>query len=119
MLTFTLLAALALPGDPTVPIGTLVGNVTFKDIRYLPRSLDDFKDKKAFVLVFLDKGCPVARKYLPVLQQLHDKYAPRGVQVLAVNANPDDSIIDVAAHALDAGMTFPFVKDFGGKTARV
>jgi len=119
MLTFTLLASLILHADKPVPIGTIVGAVTFKDIRYLPRSLDDFKDKKAFVLVFIDKSCPVSQKYLPVLKQLDERFGPRGIQFLAVNANPEDSITDVAAHALNAGMTFPFVKDFDGKAARV
>ena len=56
----TLLLAVLMPASASVPVGTKISNLTFKDIRYLPRSLDDFKDKKAFVLIFVDKTCPVA-----------------------------------------------------------
>lgn len=112
-----LLTAL-LPFNSNVPIGTKLTNLNFKDTRYLPRSLDDFKDKKAFVLVFVDKSCPVAQKYLPVLQEMESHFSSKGVQFLAVNPSPDDSIIEVAGHALKLGIKFPFVKDFGGKMAK-
>jgi thiol-disulfide isomerase/thioredoxin len=114
----TLLLAL-LATDTTVPLGTKISNLTFKDIRYLPRSLDDFKSPKALVLVFVDRSCPVAQKYLPVLEAMHQQYASKGVQFVAVNPSPDDSIMEMAGQALDLKVTFPFVKDFGGKSAKV
>jgi peroxiredoxin len=119
MLSLLSLLLLGLPpGDANVPIGTKVSNLTFKDIRYLPRSLDDFKDKKAFVLVFVDRACPVAQKYLPVLEALHQKLQTSGVQFLALNPSPDDSILEMAGHALSLKITFPFAKDFAGKCAK-
>ena len=45
--------------DRPVQIGDQVAKMTFKDIRYLPRSLEDFKGRKAFVLVFTNTTCPV------------------------------------------------------------
>jgi peroxiredoxin len=104
--------------ETAVPIGTKVNNLTFTDIRYLPRSLDDFKGKKALVLVFVDRSCPVAKRYLPVLMQLHSKFANQAVQFLAVNASPADSIMEMAAQAVEAEIAFPMVKDFDGKCAR-
>lgn len=94
-----------------VKVGDLVGKLTFKDIHYLPRSLDDFKDKKAFVLVFTNTTCPVARRYLPVLQQMEKDYRGKGVQFLAVNVGADDTIVAMAAQAVEHEMEFPFVKD--------
>lgn len=104
--------------ETAVPIGTKVNNLTFTDIHYLPRSLDDFKGKKAFVLVFVDRACPVAKRYLPVLAQLHAQFAKQGVQFLAINASPDDSIVEMAAQAVEAEIAFPSVKDFDFKNVR-
>lgn len=118
MLSLLSLLLVCVPVDNAVPIGTKVSNLTFKDIRYLPRSLDDFKDKKAFVLVFVDRSCPVAQKYLPILEAMHLQYQSKGVQFVALNPSPDDSIMEMAGHALTHKVTFPFVKDFAGKCAK-
>src|SRR5881227_2228087 len=82
---------------PAVPLGTPVGNLHFKDTRYLPRSLDDFKDKKAFALVFTNTSCPVAQRYLPVLREMEKEYRGKGVQFLAVYAAAEDTIPALAA----------------------
>src|SRR5713226_2306329 len=86
-----------LAADKNVKIGERVGNVTFKDIHYLPRSLDDFPKARAFVLVFTNTTCPVAQRYLPVLRALEKEYRGKGVQFLAVNEGADDSIRAVAS----------------------
>src|SRR6266478_6106003 len=78
--------------DKSVKVGDRVANVTFKDIRYLPRSLDDFPKARAFVLVFTNTTCPVAQRYLPVLHDMEKEYRGKGVQFLAVNEGADDSI---------------------------
>ena len=44
-----------------VKIGTPVKGLTFKDIRYLNRSLDDLPKGKAYVLAFTSTTCPLAR----------------------------------------------------------
>jgi thiol-disulfide isomerase/thioredoxin len=95
-----------------VPIGASISNLTFKDIHYLPRSLDDFGKKKAFVLVFTNSTCPLVQRYLPTLKSLEKDYRDRGVQFLAINVGPEDSIVQMAAQAVRHEMDFPFVKDF-------
>ncbi len=65
-------------------IGDRAPDLTFKDIRYLTRSLDDFPGKKAYVLAFVTTGCPVAAHYLPTLKRLDADYRDKGVQFLAV-----------------------------------
>ncbi len=111
------LASPAVAADTAVPVGTRVPNLTFKDIRYLNRSLDDFPKAKAFALVFVDVGCPLAQRYLPTLQQLDADYRDKGVVVLAVNSVPD-SIPATAAMAVRHGCSFPFVKDLDAACAR-
>src|SRR4029079_609458 len=82
------------------------------------RSLDDFQKTTAFVLVFTDTGCPIAQRYLPVLEKLHVDLAPRGVVVVAVNSSAGDSIGAMAAQSVKFGCSFPFVKDFNGVCAK-
>jgi len=92
-------------------IGSEAGNLTFKDIRCLSRSLSDLGESKGYALVFMNTSCPIAQRYLPRLEELHKKYAPQGVQIIAVYNSQDESPKDIAAHGLAAGVTFPLVWD--------
>jgi peroxiredoxin len=103
--------------EAEVKIGTAVPKLRFKDIRYLPRSLDDLPKSKAYVLVFTTTTCPLAQRYLPTLKRLDKAYRGKGVQFLAVNVGADDSIRAVAAHAVEHELEFPCVKDFDARCA--
>lgn len=95
---------------PAVPIGTRVETLSFKDIRYLPRSLAELGAHDAFVFVFTNTTCPLVRRYMPRLNQLHQKYGDRA-QFVAINVGNGDSIRDMAAQALEYSAQYPFVKD--------
>ena len=70
-------------------IGSEVGNLTFKDTRCLTRSLSDLGEAKGYALVFLNASCPIAQRYLPRSQELHAKYAPQGLQLVAIYNSQD------------------------------
>lgn len=99
-------------------IGEQVDELNFKDIRYLPRTLADFGQQKAYVLFFTNTDCPLVQRYMPVLMNLDETYRSQGVQIVAVNVGRDDSIKDMASHALQFGALFPFVKDFDGSVTQ-
>lgn len=101
-----------------VKVGDKITNLTFKDIHYLPRSLNDFGEKKAYVIAFTTTSCPVVQRYLPILKALDKQYGDKGVQFVAVNVGPDDSIVNMAAQAVRFDMAFPFVKDFDDACVR-
>jgi thiol-disulfide isomerase/thioredoxin len=92
-LACAIVAALALfagsrgepPPKKVISIGDRLGNLTFKDIHYLPRSLADFPKARAFVLVFTNTTCPVVQRYLPVLQAMEKDHRARGVQFVAIS----------------------------------
>src|SRR5690606_13436403 len=46
------------------------------------------------------------------------QYRDKGLQFLAINVGPDDSIARVAYQAVEHNIEFPFVKDFDGQCAR-
>lgn len=114
----------AVPVDVTeesakrVPIGTRVGSLRGKDIRYLPRTLDELGERRATVLVFTTTECPLVRRYWPRLVELHRQFEPQGVRFVAINVGTGDSIRDMAAHALEFGVGFPAVKDTTGEIVR-
>lgn len=103
--------------EKALHLGEKAPHLLFKDIRYLPRSLDDFGKKRAYVVVFTTTGCPLVERYLPVLQKLESDYRAKDVQFLAVNVGVDDAINAMAAQAVEHGVEFPFVKDTSGKWA--
>src|SRR5947208_7220379 len=116
--TLALAALVVGPASADIPIGTRVADLTFHDIRYLKRSLADFPKAKAFALVFVDAGCPLAQRYLPTLQQIDSDYRDKDVVVLAVNSGAADSVSATAAMAVRHACSFPFVKDFDATCAR-
>ena len=69
------------------------------------------------MLTFLGADCPISNLYLPGLLALEKKYRPKGVQFLAVYANEQEDLDQVAAHAYDHDVPFPVLKDFGQKLA--
>jgi len=99
-------------------VGDRIDKLRFTDTHYLPRTLADFGAKKAFVLVFTNTSCPLAQRYLPVLQALAQEYRAKDVQIVAVNAAEEDSIVAMATQAVRHDVEFPFVKDAGGVCAR-
>ncbi|MSQ93421.1 MAG: redoxin domain-containing protein [Gemmataceae bacterium] len=74
-------------------------------------SLDDCKDKKAVVVVFIGTQCPVNNAYMPRLVELVKAYGDKGVQFVAINANEHDTLDAIKAHAKKFGLTFPVLRD--------
>jgi peroxiredoxin len=98
-------------------IGADVPAFALKDIHRRTVSIDQFKDKQAFVVVFTGTECPLANLYMPTLVELHNEYAGKGVQFIIINSNDQDTFVEVAAHALDREVPFPVLKDFDHKVA--
>jgi len=99
-------------------LGEKVASFSFVDLRYLSRTLDEFGEKKATVIVFTNLDCPIVKRFLPRLKKFDEQYRDQGVQFLSLNVGPDESVVDVAAQAVRADIAFPFCKDFDGESAR-
>jgi len=100
-----------------VEIGSQIKELTFKDIRYLPRSLDDLGDRKAYVVMFTNTTCPLVKRYLPTIKRLDEKYG-EDVQFVLMNVGPGDSIIDMSEFAVEHEISFPSVKDDDGSCVK-
>lgn len=105
-------------GAESARIGDAAGKLKFTDIRSLPRTLDDFGKKKAYVIAFVNTTCPVAQRYLATLQEMEKEYRSKDVQFLALNSADDDTLIAMATQAVKFDIDFPFGKDFDGACAK-
>ena len=56
------------------------------------QSLADLADKQVVVVAFLGTQCPLAKLYATRLQSIANDFADRGVAVVAVMSNAQDSI---------------------------
>ena len=117
--TFLLAALLLVQGRSTaaesgpgsVQIGEAVPLLQFTDIRGLQRSIADFEEHQAVVFVFTSTTCPLARRVLPQLAEMYQRYRNQQVVFVAVNVGAGDTIRDMAAQALELDIPFYFVRD--------
>ncbi|QDT67781.1 Putative peroxiredoxin bcp [Planctomycetes bacterium MalM25] len=91
--------------------GGVIGEFSLPDAYGEQRSLSDYATAEAVVVVFLGVECPLAKLYGPRLAGLADEYADRGVVVLGVNANRQDTPTELIAYARRHGVEFPLLKD--------
>jgi peroxiredoxin len=104
------------PGDKAVPF-ELPG---VDDRRH---ALDDYADKEAVAVVFTCNHCPYARAWEDRLMGIQGDYAPRGVQLVAINSNdakkyPDDSFPRMKERSEEKGFDFPYLYDESQEVAR-
>jgi len=77
------LAAEEVESIAPVSLGSNVGSLHFTDIHYLSRSLLEFGDRKAYVVVFTTLDCPIVKRSLPILKKLEEEFRHKGVQFFA------------------------------------
>jgi peroxiredoxin len=111
ILGFPTLLFLHAGGKESISISSKISEFALKDTMGQQVSLAGLKDKKAIVVVFLGTECPINNAYVPRLIELHETYAAKGVQFLAVNSNCQDSAERVADHAKQFAIPFPVLKD--------
>jgi alkyl hydroperoxide reductase subunit AhpC len=63
------------------------------------------------VVVFLSTVCPVSNSYNLRMKELYRDYAPKGVKFQFLNANQNESQVEVEDHARSVGFPFPVMKD--------
>lgn len=118
-LAFVLSSELAQAAEtsPQDRIGRVISDAVLTDYRGVSVSLDDVKDKPVVVLAFLGTECPLAKLTVTKLNTLAKEFEPRGVAVLGINSNRQDSLADLAAQAKEQDVSFRLLKDAGNKLA--
>lgn len=100
-------------------LGRKIETLALRDVNGQERSLAEFKAAPAIVVVFLGTECPLAKLYAPRLQALHARYREKGVAFLAIDANIQDTLPEMAAFARRHEFTLPFLKDGDQRAAEL
>ena len=100
----------------TIDVGKPAPGFNLKGVDGRMHSLNDYADKKAVVVVFTCNHCPTAVQYEDRLVELQRDYAPKGIQLIAINPNedkghPTDSFDHMVARAKEKGYNFPYLRD--------
>lgn len=114
-----LLAAAPLAADEPRPnpVGTQVAAFELPDYLGTAHKLAEWQDSQLLVVAFVGVECPVARQYGERLAQLAAKYQPQGVAFVAIDANQQDSLAEIAHYAKENKIEFPVLKDAGNVVA--
>jgi thiol-disulfide isomerase/thioredoxin len=79
-------------------------------------SLEDFSNSKILVVVFSCNHCPYVKAYEDRMIAFQTDYAPRSVQLVAINSNetrnyPDDNFDEMVKRARVKRFNFPYLRD--------
>ena len=111
-----LFVSAALPDGDGYEVGDIATDFSLKNIDDNHVSLADFSEANGFIVIFTCNTCPVAVQYEDRVIALHEKYAPQGYPVIAINPNdpdikPGDSFAAMKTRASEKGFDFPYLFD--------
>jgi peroxiredoxin len=106
-----------------LPLGTSAPHFSLPDTQGKSVSLEDFKDAKALLVVFMCNHCPFVKHVLRDFVKLVKDYQPKGLAVVGINSNdvesfPDDSPELMAKIAKQMSFTFPYLYDENQEVAK-
>lgn len=78
------------PANPGYKVGDTAIDFNLKNVDGKMVSLAGIKDAKGYIVVFTCNACPYAKAYEDRVIALHNKYAPLGYPVVAINSNDKD-----------------------------
>ncbi|MCG8477195.1 MAG: thioredoxin family protein [Cytophagales bacterium] len=122
-LFFTLAAVLFLSSplisedkeSPGYKVGDRAADFKLENVDGKTISLSDYKEAKAFVVIFTCNHCPYSKMYEERIKKLSSKYAGKQVPVIAINPNTaarnDESLQAMKVRAEQKEFNFPYLAD--------
>src|SRR5438132_2574054 len=98
--------------DASLPART-IADFALPDQHGNMHRLNDWRQSKLIVVVFIGVECPLAELYAPRLASLASQFQSRGVVLLAIDSNKHDSVAEIARYAESHHLSFPILKDAG------
>jgi peroxiredoxin len=123
LLTLSLAASISAlsPRDGATPAGLAIGSTLeeFKlpDANGKERALSSVKGAKGTVLIFVSTRCPVSNAYNERMEKLALELKARGVNVVGINSNVEETPDEMKQHALEKSLSFTLLKDKGNVIA--
>jgi thiol-disulfide isomerase/thioredoxin len=113
------------PEPKTLEIGSQAPDFTLKGVNDKTHTLADFAKSKVLIVVFSCNHCPTAQAYQDRLNEVYNKYTPKGVSLVVISSNSSkslnlweqgwsdlgDSFEEMKIRAKDKGFKFPYLYD--------
>ncbi len=96
--------------------GSIVELDPWRDAKGQPIQVDQWKTGP-IVITFLGTECPLAKQYAVKLEKYYQAWKTRGVQVIGVMSNVQDSPSEVTAFIKKLEISYPIAVDPGAKVA--
>lgn len=86
-------------------------------------SLSDYKSAKGFIIIFTCNHCPFAKLYPPRFNELHSKFLPNGVPLIAISSTDtvqyeEDTYPLMVEKSNNEHFMFPYLMDGNQKVAK-
>lgn len=100
-----------------LPLGTKAPQFDLVDVMSGQTvSINDFKDKKALLVMFICRHCPYVKHVQNHLSQLGRDYADKDIAIVAISSNdpeayPEDAPNSLKEQAQELGFIFPYLFD--------
>jgi peroxiredoxin len=99
-------------------IGDKAPEFTLKNVDGRMISLKDYSDQNGVVVIFSCNHCPFVVAYEDRMIKLHQKYAPMGFPIVAINPNdpeiqPEDSFEKMIERSMEKDFPFVYLFDDG------
>lgn len=120
LLTVSLVSAFSPAVENGYKVGDQAADFSLKNVDGSMVSLADIKGVKGYIVVFTCNTCPYAVMYEDRLIALHNKYAPLGYPVIAINPNdpdvkPGDDFASMVTRSKEKKFPFKYLFDDGQK----
>jgi peroxiredoxin len=100
-----------------MPLGTQAPDFSLADVvSGRTVTLGDFEDRAGLLVMFICRHCPYVAHVRPALAALAREHIDSGLGIVAISPNdpntyPEDAPEGLAAEAVEAGYTFPYLFD--------
>jgi peroxiredoxin len=106
----------ALPPSPGHRVGSVAHDFTLQDLDGRKYSLKEMRGQRVVHVVFWATWCVPCLQEIPHLRATYEKYRDRGLQVLGIVVNMNQTPDTVRAVAHDLKVNYPILWDEDGET---
>ncbi len=76
------------------------------------------KNQNSMMLIFWATWCPNCKREIPTINQIHNNYKSKGMEVLAINVGVNDSISRTKKYRKKYGISYPVAFDSSSHISR-
>ena len=99
-------------------VGRQIESFTLPDVHGRDQTLAMLRGDGPLVVLFVGVECPLVGQYMPRIAELATEYGKRGVRLVVIDANRQDSLAEITAFGQRHKLDVPILKDPSGEVAR-